>query len=103
MSAIKDLLQDHVFIRRLQAVIEKCYTLLYEGRDVPFGDLTKIADMIEQFVDNFHHGKEENTYFPETESKDHYSEEIRRFVLEHELGRRIAKRVRIQLEEFLKG
>lgn len=72
-------------------VIEKCYTLLYEGRDVPFGDLVKIADMIEQFVDNFHHGKEEKSYFPETENKDHYSEEIRRFVLEHEFGRRIAK------------
>jgi hemerythrin-like domain-containing protein len=51
MSATEDLLQDHVFIRRLQAVIEKCYTLLYEGKDVPFGDLIKITDMIEQFVD----------------------------------------------------
>jgi len=103
MSATKDLLQDHVFIRRLQAVIETCYTLLYEGRDVPFSDLIKIADIIEQFVDNFHHGKEESSYFPETENKDHYSEEIRRFLLEHEFGRRIAKRVRIHLEEFLQG
>ena len=103
MSATEDLLQDHVFIRRLQIVIEKCYTLLYEGKDVPFGDLVKIADMIEQFVDNFHHGKEENSYFPETENKDRYSEEIRKFVIEHELGRRIANRVRIHLEEFLEG
>ena len=88
MSATDDLLQDHVFIRRLQAVIEKCYTLLYENKDVPFGDLIKIADMIEQFVDNLHHGKEENSYFPETESIDR--EEIRKFVIEHEFGRRIA-------------
>jgi hemerythrin-like domain-containing protein len=103
MSATDDLLQDHVFIRRLQAVIEKCYALLYEGKDVPSGDLVKIADMIEQFVDAFHHGKEESSYFPETEGRDHYSEEIRKFVIEHELGRRIAKRVRIHLEEFLQG
>ena len=103
MSATDDLLQDHVFIRRLQAVIEKCYALLYEGRGVPPGDLIKIADIIEQFVDQFHHGKEETSYFPETEGKDHYSEEIRRFVLEHEFGRRIAKRVRIHLEEHLQG
>ena len=103
MSATDDLLQDHIFIRRLQAVIEKCYTLLYEDRDVPFGDLVKIADMIEQFVDNFHHGKEESSYFPETEGIDRYSEEIRKFVIEHEFGRRIAKRVRIYLEEFLQG
>lgn len=103
MSATNELLQDHVFIRRLQAVIEKCYALLYEGKDVPFGDLVKIADMIEQFVDNFHHGKEEKSYFPETEGRDHYSEEIRKFVIEHEFGRRIAKRVRLHLEEFLQG
>ena len=73
MSATDDLLQDHLFIRRLRVVIEKCYALLYEGRDVPSGDLVKIADMIEQFVDAFHHGKEENRYFPETEGRDHYS------------------------------
>jgi len=103
MSATDDLLQDHVFIRRLQTVIEKCYALLYEGKDVPFGDLIKIADIIEQFVDQFHHGKEETSYFPETENRDHYSDEIRKFVLEHEFGRRIAKRVRIHLEELLQG
>lgn len=103
MSATEELLQDHVFIRRLQLVIEKCYTLLYEGKDVPFGDLVKIADMIEQFVDNFHHGKEEKSYFPETEGRNNYSDEIRKFVIEHELGRRIANRVRIHLEEFLEG
>ena len=67
------------------------------------GDLVKIADIIEQFVDLFHHGKEENGYFPKTESKGLYSEEIRKFVREHEFGRRIARRVRIHLEEFLQG
>ena len=77
--------------------------LLYEGRDVPFGDLVKITDVIEQFVDQFHHGKEENSYFPETESGGHYSDEVRKFVIEHEFGRRIAKRVRVYLEEFLQG
>jgi hemerythrin-like domain-containing protein len=102
MSATDDLLNDHVIIRRLQAVIEKCYTLLYENKDVPFSDLIRIADIIEQFVDRFHHGKEEDGYFPETESKDN-SEEIRKFVIEHEFGRRIAKRVRFHLEELLQG
>src|ERR687883_272942 len=104
MSATEDLLQDHVFIRRLQAVIEKCYTLLYEGRDIPFKDLVKIAEIIEQFVDQFHHGKEETRYFPETEEKKNgYSNEIRKFVLEHEFGRRIAKRINYHLEEFIQG
>jgi hemerythrin-like domain-containing protein len=103
MSATEDLLQDHIFIRRLQVVIEKCYTQLYEGKEIPIGDLVKIADIIEQFVDQFHHGKEENSYFPKTESKGSYSEEIRKFVIEHEFSRRIARRVRIYLEALLQG
>jgi hemerythrin-like domain-containing protein len=103
MSATEDLLQDHIIIKRLQVVIEKCYSLLNENKEVPLGDLIKIADIIEQFVDQFHHGKEENGYFPQTESKDLNSEEIRKFVIEHEFGRRIAKRLRIHLEELLKG
>jgi hemerythrin-like domain-containing protein len=103
MSATDDLLQDHVFIRRLQAVIEKCYTLLYEGKDVPFADMVRISDVIEQFVDQFHHGKEETSYFPQTENRDAYSEEIRKFVIEHEFGRRIARRIKIHLEEFMQG
>lgn len=103
MSATDELLQDHVTIRRLQAVIERCYTLLYEGKDIPFGDLVKISEVIEQFVDQLHHGKEEKGYFPGTEGRDHYSEEIRKFVIEHEFGRRISKRIRIHLEEFLRG
>ena len=103
MSATDDLLQDHVFIRRLQAVIEKCYTLLYEGKDVPFADMVRISDVIEQFVDQFHHGKEETSYFPQTENLDAYSEEIRKFVIEHEFGRRIARRIKIHLEEFMQG
>jgi hemerythrin-like domain-containing protein len=103
MSATEDLLQDHIFIRRLQVVIEKCYIRLHEGNEIPIGDLVKIADIIEQFVDQFHHGKEENSYFPKTGSKGSYSEEIRKFVIEHEFSRRIARRVRLHLEEFLQG
>ena len=103
MSATDELLQDHVVIRRLQAVIEKCYTLLYEGRDIPFGDLVKITDVIEQYVDQLHHGKEERGYFPETENRDQYYDEVRKFVIEHEFGRRIARRINLHLEEFMRG
>lgn len=103
MSATKYLLQDHVLIRRLQVVIEKCYTRLYEGGDVPLGDIVKMADIIERFVDQFHHGKEEGGYFPEVEGTDRHSEEIRKFLIEHEFGRRVAARIRMHLEEQLQG
>ena len=72
---------------------------------MPVGNIIKIADIIEQFVDQFHYNKEESGYFPEAENReeDRFSEEIRKFVIEYKFGRRIAKRIRIHLEEYVQG
>jgi hemerythrin-like domain-containing protein len=51
----------------------------------------------------FHHGKEEKAYFPETKDRDGYSEDIRKFLIEHELGRRIARMFRSNLREWKSG
>lgn len=100
-SATQDLREDHVFIRRLQRIIEVCYKRLEENKEVPPADISLIAKVIEEFVDLFHHAKEEKGYFPETENEHSgYSEEIRKFVIEHEFGRRIAKRIRTHLDEY---
>jgi hemerythrin-like domain-containing protein len=53
--------------------------------------------IIEEFVDNFHHGKEEKAYFPETKDKDNFAEDVRKFLIEHELGRRIANMLRREI------
>ena len=46
--------------------------------------------LIQEFVDKFHHGKEEKAYFPHMNDKNGFNEDIRKFLIEHELGRRIA-------------
>ncbi|MDN5847272.1 MAG: hypothetical protein L0H53_13480 [Candidatus Nitrosocosmicus sp.] len=56
-----------------------------------------ISVIIEEFVDNFHHGKEEKTYFPGTKEKDSFAEDVRKFLIEHELGRRIANMLRREI------
>jgi hemerythrin-like domain-containing protein len=63
---------------------------LYETKHVPIEDIEIISVVIEEFVDHFHHGKEEKAYFPETKEKGEFSEDIRKFLIEHEFGRRIA-------------
>lgn len=55
---------------------------------------------MEEFVDRFHHGKEEKAYFPETQDKDGFSEDIRKFLIEHELGRRIAMMLRREINNW---
>jgi hemerythrin-like domain-containing protein len=78
-------------VRRLGEITKKCSEKLYANETIPFEDLEIISVVIEEFVDRFHHGKEEQAYFPETKDKDNFSEDIRKFLIEHELGRRIAK------------
>lgn len=65
---------------------------------MPIEDIQIISVVIEEFVDAFHHGKEEKAYFPATKYKDGFSEDIRKFLIEHELGRRIAGMLRRELD-----
>jgi hemerythrin-like domain-containing protein len=101
-SATKDLLQEHLIVRRLGNIAQKCSDRLYANEDIPIEDIQIISVVIEEFVDAFHHGKEEKAYFPTTKEKDAYTkEEIRKFLIEHELGRRIAIMLRRELDALV--
>jgi hemerythrin-like domain-containing protein len=103
LDATQDLKQDHITLRRLRDISQKCSNKLYANENIPIEDIKIISVVIEEFVDRFHHGKEEKAYFPETKDKDSFSEDIRKFLIEHELGRRIAKMLLHQLQRWNKG
>jgi hemerythrin-like domain-containing protein len=103
MNATSDLKSDHITIRRLGTIVQNCSDKLYLNEDIPIEDLELISVIIEEFVDRFHHSKEEQAYFPETKDKDNFSEDIRKFLIEHELGRRIASMLRRHLNSWKKG
>ena len=90
-------MKDHIFVRRLGVVIQRCSDKLYAKEDVPLEDIEVASVITEEFVDVFHHGKEEKAYFPVTKDKNSFSEDIRKFMIEHELGRRIASMLRREL------
>jgi hemerythrin-like domain-containing protein len=97
LSSTKNLKNDHITIRRVRSIAQKCSDNLYANKKVPLEHIEIISVIIEEFVDNFHHGKEEKAYFPETKEKDHFAEDIRKFLIEHELGRRIATMLRREI------
>jgi hemerythrin-like domain-containing protein len=103
LKATADLKNDHITVRRLGAIVQNCSEKLYLNHDVPIEDIELISVIIEEFVDIFHHGKEEQAYFPETKDKDNFGEDIRKFLIEHELGRRIARMLRGHLNSWKKG
>ncbi len=100
LKSTQDLKNDHIIIRRVKEIAEKCSNMLYADQHVSLEDIEIISVIIEEFVDHFHHGKEEKAYFPETKEKNGFAEDIRKFLIEHELGRRIAMMLRRELIEL---
>jgi hemerythrin-like domain-containing protein len=94
-------MQEHLIVRRVGNIAQICSDKLYANEDIPIEDIQIISVVIEEFIDAFHHGKEEKAYFPITGSKDGFSEDIRKFLIEHELGRRIANMLRRELDALV--
>lgn len=104
MSATQDLKQDHVAVRRIRDIAQRCSDRLYAGEKVPLEDIGVLSVVIEEFIDAFHHGKEEKAYFPSTEGKsDAFAEDVRKFKIEHEFGRRVARMMQRHLKEWKSG
>ena len=100
MNATQNLKNDHITIRRVKEIAQDCSNKSYANQYVPIEDIEIISVIIEEFVDHFHHGKEEKAYFPDTKDKNGFAEDVRKFLIEHELGRRIATMLRRELNEL---
>ncbi|MEM2160283.1 MAG: hemerythrin domain-containing protein [Candidatus Nitrosotenuis sp.] len=103
MSATDVLRQDHLKIKRLEKVIVKCYQDLYAGKNIPLEDIEKINFIISEFLDSIHYSREEDSYFACVASYDSLKDEIRKFMIEHEFSRRIAKNINKHLQEWKQG
>jgi hemerythrin-like domain-containing protein len=96
-SSTDNLMQEHLIVRRIGNIAQRCSDRLYANEDISIEDIQIISVVTEEFIDAFHHGKEEKAYFPVTRSKNSFSEDIRKFLIEHEFGRRIANMLRREL------
>ena len=100
-SSTDNLMQEHLIVRRIGNIAQRCSDRLYVNEDISIEDIQIISVVTEEFIDAFHHGKEERAYFPVTRSKDGFSEDIRKFLIEHEFGRRIANMLRRELNALI--
>lgn len=100
-SSTDSLMQEHIIVRRIGNIAQRCSDRLYANKDIPIEDIQIISVVMEEFIDALHHGKEEKAYFPVTRNKDSFSEDIRKFLIEHELGRRIANMLRRELDVLI--
>ena len=100
-SSTESLMQEHLLVRRIGNIAQRCSDKLYRNENIPIEDIQIISVIMEEFIDAFHHGKEEKAYFPITRNKNGLSEDVRKFLIEHELGRRIANMLRRELNALI--
>jgi len=103
MSATDTLREDHVYVKRLEKVVTKCYEALYDGKDVPFEEIEKILLIISEFLDSIHYSREENSYFPCVGVTGNFAAEVRKFMIEHQFGKNIAHQIAKHLNRWKAG
>ncbi len=103
MSATDILREDHRQIRRLEKIVDACQKRLYLGDDIPLDDIWKITVLISDFLDAMHYAREEDSYFACVASYGTLKDEIRKLMIEHEFGRRIARNISLHLQQWRQG
>ena len=102
-TATGELREDHAQVQRLEKIVSKCSEKLYNNANIPLSDIQKITLVISEFVDTIHHSREEDSYFPCVASYDTLKEEIHKFMVEHEFGRNVARKISHHLKRWKEG
>ena len=87
--------RDHDLIERVLKSMWATIPLLKSGKTIPGPILSQVIDFTKNFTDVCHHGKEENSLFPELEKKGmpRNAGPIAVMLMEHEITRKLAKRM----------
>jgi hemerythrin-like domain-containing protein len=103
MSTIS-LRKDHDLIEKVLKSMWATVTLLKDGKSIPESILLPVIDFTKNFTDVCHHGKEENSLFPELEKKGmpRNAGPIAVMLMEHEITRNLSHRIEESLQVYLK-
>ena len=101
----ESLKRDHALIEKVLKSMWSTIPLLKSGKTIPEPILNQVIDFSLNFTDVCHHGKEENSLFPELEKKGmpRNSGPIAVMLMEHEVTRKIAARMEVSSKTYLKS
>ena len=91
----ESLRRDHALIEKVLKAMWATVPLLQSGKTIPEPVISQVIDFTKNFTDVCHHGKEENSLFPELEKKGMPKESgpIAVMLMEHEITRKLAARM----------
>ena len=87
--------KDHELIEKVLKAIWATIPLLKSGKTIPESILMPVIDFTKNFMDVCHHGKEEDSLFPELEKKGmpRNTGPIAVMLMEHEITRKLSKKM----------
>lgn len=96
--------KDHDLIEKVLKSMYAALPLLKSGKTIPESILIPVIDFTKNFTDVCHHGKEENSLFPELEKKGmpRNMGPIAVMLMEHEITRKIANKMDESSKIYLK-
>ncbi|TRZ79025.1 MAG: cation-binding protein [Nitrosopumilales archaeon] len=97
--------RDHDLIEKVLKSMWSTIPLLQSGKTIPEPILNQVIDFSTNFTDVCHHGKEENSLFPELEKKgmSRDSGPIAVMLMEHEVTRKLGTRMEASSKTYLKS
>ncbi len=97
--------RDHDLIEKVLKSMWSTIPLLQSGKTIPEPILNQVIDFSTNFTDVCHHGKEENSLFPELEKKgmSRNSGPIAVMLMEHEVTRKLGTRMEASSKIYLKN
>ncbi len=107
-APIRELMDEHVVILRMLAVLRGMCRRLSAGERVEPGDLDAVLEFVESFADRSHHGKEEDLLFPAMMSAGFPKDAgpLAVMLMEHSRGRELVaalRRAAARLKEGASG
>ncbi len=101
----ESLRRDHALIEKVLKAMWATIPLLQSGKTIPEPVISQVIDFTKNFTDVCHHGKEENSLFPELEKKGMPKESgpIAVMLMEHTMTRKLAARMEDSSKEYLRS
>jgi hemerythrin-like domain-containing protein len=95
---------DHRIVRRLESVLRVMAARISAGERLPAEDVEEAIRLMLEFVDSYHHVKEEAGLFPVIQGASKEQQKtVYAFLVEHEFGRRAARRIEQEYGSWVKG
>jgi hemerythrin-like domain-containing protein len=103
MSTVS-LKKDHDLIEKVLRAMWATIPLLKSGKTIPEPIIFQVIDFTKNFTDVCHHGKEENSLFPQLEKKGMPKESgpIAVMLMEHQITRKLALRMEESSKTYVK-